>query len=47
MPELMLSQELEEWTSALFISQNFQGGEAYCSDSHNLPGLDWNVWIGI
>nr|DAO98593.1 MAG TPA: hypothetical protein [Caudoviricetes sp.] len=29
MPELISSQVVEDSTSALFISQNFQGGEGY------------------
>ena len=47
MPELVSSQVVEESTSALFISQNIQGGEAYCNISHILPGLDWDVRIKI
>ena len=47
MPELISSQVVEDSTSALFISQNIQGGESYKKASYYLPGLDGDVWIGI
>ena len=47
MPELISSQVVEDSTPALFISQNFQGGESNKNAGYNLPGLDWNVWIRI